>query len=52
MPIAANGRGGAVFDQYGNLVGIATKSARFGANVSAAVSSAWIPQMRQRGPAQ
>ena len=52
MPIAPNGRGGAVFDQYGNLVGIATKSARFGNNVSAAVSSGWISQMRQRGRAQ
>lgn len=52
MPIAANGRGGAVFDQYGNLVGIATKSARFGANVSAAVSASWIPQMRQRDRAR
>ena len=52
MPISPGGRGGAVFDQYGNLVGIATKSARFGNNVSAAVSSAWISQMRQRGRAQ
>ena len=52
MPIASNGRGGAVFDQYGNLVGIATKSARFGANLSAAVSSGWISQMRQRGRSQ
>ena len=48
MPIAVNGSGGAVFDAYGNLVGIATTPHRFGPGVNAAISSAWISQMRTR----
>jgi S1-C subfamily serine protease len=52
VPIAATASGGAVFDVYGRLVGIATTPHRYGANVNAAISSAWISQMRTRGRPQ
>jgi serine protease Do len=52
VPIAPAASGGAVFDVYGRLVGIATTPHRFGANVNAAISSAWISQMRTRGRPQ
>ncbi len=52
VPIAPTASGGAVFDVYGRLVGIATTPHRFGANVNAAISSAWISQMRTRGRPQ
>lgn len=48
MPIAPGGSGGAVFDVYGRLVGIATTPHRHGANLNVAISSAWISQMRTR----
>jgi serine protease Do len=52
MPIAANGSGGAVFDAYGRLVGIATTSHGHGASVSLAIPATWIARMRSRPPAQ
>ena len=52
VPVAPTASGGAVFDVYGRLVGIATTPHRFGANVNAAISSAWISQMRTRGRPQ
>jgi S1-C subfamily serine protease len=52
VPIAASASGGAVFDVYGRLVGVATTPHRYGANVNAAISSAWISQMRTRGRPQ
>ena len=52
VPIAPTASGGAVFDVYGRLVGIATTPHRYGANVNAAISSAWISQMRTRGRPQ
>jgi hypothetical protein len=48
MPIAPNGSGGAVFDAYGRLVGIATTSHGHGASVSLAIPASWIAQMRSR----
>ena len=51
-PAGFNVLGGAVFDVYGRLVGIATTPHRYGANVNAAISSAWISQMRTRGRPQ
>ena len=52
VPIASSASGGAVFDVYGRLVGIATTPHRYGANLNAAISSAWISQMRTRGRPQ
>lgn len=52
MPIAATGSGGAVLDQYGRLVGIATTPHRHGAGLQVAISSAWISQMRSRSRPQ
>jgi serine protease Do len=52
VPIAPSASGGAVFDVYGRLVGIATTPHRYGANLNAAISSAWISQMRTRGRPQ
>lgn len=52
VPIAPNASGGAVFDAYGRLAGIATTPHRFGNNVSAAISAGWLAQMRQRARAQ
>ena len=52
MPVAPNGSGGAVFDAYGRLVGIATTSQGHGASVSLAIPATWIAQMRSRAPTQ
>lgn len=52
VPIAPSASGGAVFDVYGRLVGIATTPHRYGANLNAAISSAWVSQMRTRGRPQ
>jgi S1-C subfamily serine protease len=52
MPVAPNGSGGAVFDAYGRLVGIATTSHGHGASVNLAIPATWIAQMRSRAPAQ
>jgi S1-C subfamily serine protease len=51
MPVNANGSGGAVLDQYGRLVGIATTPHRYGGG-PAAISSAWISQIRSRARSQ
>jgi S1-C subfamily serine protease len=48
MPIAASGSGGAVFDAYGRLVGIATTPHKHGAGLQIALPAAWIAQMRTR----
>ena len=52
MPVAPNGSGGAVFDAYGKLVGIATNSHGHGASVSLAIPVSWIAQMRSRPTAE
>ena len=52
MPVAPNGSGGAVFDEYGKLVGIATNSHGHGAGVSLAIPVSWIAQMRSRPTAE
>jgi S1-C subfamily serine protease len=48
MPIAPNGTGGAVFDTYGRLAGIATTPHKFGTGLQVAIASSWISQMRSR----
>jgi S1-C subfamily serine protease len=52
LPIAAGGSGGPVMDDFGRVVGIATTPHRYGAGINAAISSAWISQMRSRERAQ
>ncbi len=52
MPVAPNGSGGAVFDAFGHLVGIATTGHGHGASVSLAIPASWIARMRSRAPAQ
>ena len=47
-PVAATASGGGVFDQYGNLLGIATAPHGQGANVHIAIPAASIAQMRTR----
>ncbi len=46
MPIASSASGGAVFDNYGKLVAIATTGP--GAGGQLAVPASWIAQMRTR----
>ncbi len=48
MPVAPNASGGPVLDTYGRVVGIATTPHRYGAGINAAISSAWISQLRSR----
>jgi S1-C subfamily serine protease len=48
MPIAPGGSGGPVLDDFGRVVGIATTPHRYGTGINAAISSAWISQMRSR----
>lgn len=48
MPIAAAGSGGAVLDEYGRLVGIATTQHKLGAGLNIALPAAWLAQMRTR----
>ena len=48
MPIAAAGSGGAVLDEYGRLVGIATTSHKLGAGLNIALPASWLAQMRTR----
>jgi len=48
MPIAAAGSGGAVLDEYGRLVGIATTSHKLGAGLNIALPASWLGQMRTR----
>lgn len=47
MPIAPNGSGGAVFDRYGRVLGIAT-TATYGDKGSFALPASWIGEMRTR----
>ncbi len=49
VPIAPTASGGAVFDTYGKLVGIATTPHEFGAGVNVALPATWIAQARSRG---
>ncbi|HUQ29216.1 MAG TPA: trypsin-like peptidase domain-containing protein [Usitatibacter sp.] len=48
VPIAPTSSGGPVVDAFGRVVGIATTPHRHGSDVNAAISSAWISQMRSR----
>jgi S1-C subfamily serine protease len=48
VPIAPAGSGGAVFDDYGRVVAIATTAHSYGANLNIAIPSAAIAQMRSR----
>jgi S1-C subfamily serine protease len=48
MPVAPNASGGPVLDVFGRVVGIATTPHRYGAGINAAISSAWISQLRSR----
>lgn len=48
VPIARNGSGGAVFDTYGRLVGIATTEHGFGTGLSIVLPAAWFAEMRSR----
>jgi len=52
MPVAPAGSGGAVFDAYGNLVGVATTAHKLGAGLNIALPAAWLTQMRTRTAAQ
>jgi serine protease Do len=49
VPIAPSASGGAVFDSYGKVVGIATTPHAYGATVNAVLPATWIPNMRSRG---
>ena len=48
VPIAAGGSGGAVFDTYGRVVGIATTPHAHGATLTIAIPASWIEAMRTR----
>lgn len=48
VPIAASASGGAVFDTFGRVVGIATTPHAYGANVNAAIPAAALGEMRSR----
>jgi S1-C subfamily serine protease len=52
IPIAPAASGGPVVDTFGRVVGIATTPHRYGSGVNAAISSAWISQMRSRARPQ
>jgi S1-C subfamily serine protease len=47
-PIAASGSGGGVFNEFGQLVGIATAPHAFGAGLNVAIPASWLAQMRSR----
>jgi hypothetical protein len=49
VPIAATASGGAVFDAYGKLIGIATTPHAYGPGMNAALPVSWFVQMRTRG---
>ena len=51
VPIAPTASGGGVFNQYGQLVGIATTPHAFGAGLNIALPVSWIAQMRSRAAA-
>jgi S1-C subfamily serine protease len=48
VPIAPGGSGGAVFDTYGRVVGIATTPHNYGAGLNIAIPSSLIETMRTR----
>ena len=48
VPIAPGGSGGAVFDTFGKVIGVATTPHAYGANLNIAIPSAWIETMRTR----
>jgi S1-C subfamily serine protease len=48
VPIAPTGSGGAVFDVFGRVIGIATTQHSYGANLNIAIPAAAIAQMRSR----
>lgn len=48
MPVAAAGSGGAVLDEYGRLVGIATTQHKAGAGLSIAFPASWLGKMLTR----
>jgi serine protease Do len=48
MPIAPAGSGGAVFDEYGRLVGIATTQHKLGSGLSIALPASWLGKMLTR----
>jgi S1-C subfamily serine protease len=52
VPIASGGSGGAVFDTFGRLVGIATTPHGYGTGLQIALPAAWIAQMRTRTAAK
>jgi S1-C subfamily serine protease len=49
LPVAKAGSGGAVFDTFGRVVGIATTPHPYGAGLEVALPASWIAQMRSRG---
>lgn len=48
IPIATNGSGGAAFDAYGGLVGIATTPHAFGTGLDIVLPASWFEQLRTR----
>ena len=50
-PIAPTGSGGGVFNEQGQLVGIATTPHTYGAGLNIALPVSWIAQMRSRAAA-
>ena len=48
MPVAAAGSGGAVLDEYGRLVGIATTQHKLGAGLNIALPASWLGKMLTR----
>jgi S1-C subfamily serine protease len=52
VPVASGASGGAVFDTYGRLVGIATTPHGYGAGLQVALPASWIAQMRTRTAAK
>lgn len=48
MPIAPAGSGGAVLDEYGRLVGIATTQHTLGAGLNIVLPASWLSQMLTR----
>ena len=51
-PVAPTGSGGAVFDNFGHLVGIATTRTKENAGASIALPASWLRQMRTRNAGQ
>jgi len=49
FPVSKTGSGGAVFDTFGRVVGIATTPHAYGPGIEVALPASWISQMRSRG---